>query len=249
MRATVGSFTGMQMWLADPLFGGAAQNGRHLIELFAAFALTTLIGLERTIQGKSAGLRTQTIVGTSSALVLLISKYGFGDVLTGNNVVLDPSRVAAQIVSGIGFLGAGIIITRRGAVHGLTTAAAVWESAAIGMAAGAGLLLLAVAVVFLHFVSALAFNVVERELTARLRGTIRLHIVYENGRGVLREVLRICGQRKWQLTELDADAHDIDDGEVGVTMTPSGSKMANAQDVFSGVDGVIAVLRAEDEAD
>jgi putative Mg2+ transporter-C (MgtC) family protein len=239
----------MQIWLADPLFGGAAQNGRHLIELFAAFALTTLIGLERTIQGKSAGLRTQTIVGTSSALVLLISKYGFSDVLTGNTVVLDPSRVAAQIVSGIGFLGAGIIITRRGAVHGLTTAAAVWESAAIGMAAGAGLLLLAVAVVFLHFVSALAFNVVERELTARLRGTIRLHIVYENGRGVLREVLRICGQRKWQLTELDADAHDIDDGEVGVTMTLSGAKMLNAADVFAGVDGVIAVLRADDEPD
>ena len=105
--------------------------------------MARLIGLERTIQGKSAGLRTQTIVGTSSALVLLISKYGFGDVLTGGTVVLDPSRVAAQIVSGIGFLGAGIIITRRGAVHGLTTAVAVWESAAIGMAAGAGLLLLA----------------------------------------------------------------------------------------------------------
>ena len=68
----------MQIWLADPLFGGAVQNGRHLIELFAAFGLTTLIGLERTIQGKSAGLRTQTIVGTSSALILLISKYGFG---------------------------------------------------------------------------------------------------------------------------------------------------------------------------
>ena len=65
------------------------------------------------------------------------------------SVILDPSRVAAQIVSGIGFLGAGIIITRRGAVHGLTTAAAVWESAAIGMAAGAGLLLLATVVTVL----------------------------------------------------------------------------------------------------
>jgi putative Mg2+ transporter-C (MgtC) family protein len=73
----------------------------------------------------------------------------------------------------------------------------VWESAAIGLAAGAGLLLLAAAVVALHFVSALAFNVVERELTARLRGTVRLHIIYESGRGVLRELLRTCGQRKW----------------------------------------------------
>jgi putative Mg2+ transporter-C (MgtC) family protein len=237
------------MWLAAPLFGGHGQGARQLIELFAAFGLTTLIGLERTIQGKSAGLRTQTIVGTASALIMLISKYGFDNVLSAQTVALDPSRVAAQIVSGIGFLGAGIIITRRGAVHGLTTAAAVWESAAIGMAAGAGLLLLATAVVALHFVSALAFNAVERQLTARLRGTIRLHVVYENGRGVLREVLRICGQQNWQLTELDADAHDIDDGEVTVTMTLSGAKMANAQDVFSDVNGVIAVLRAEDEAD
>jgi hypothetical protein len=137
----------MEIWLADPLFGGAVQSGRHLIELFAAFGLTAIIGLERTIQGKVAGLRTQTIVGTSSALILLVSKYGFSDVLSGRSIELDPSRVAAQVVSGIGFLGAGIIITRRGAIHGLTTAAAVWESAAIGLAAGAGLLLLAAAVV------------------------------------------------------------------------------------------------------
>jgi putative Mg2+ transporter-C (MgtC) family protein len=239
----------MQIWLADPLFGGRAQGGRQLIELFAAFGLTTLIGLERTIQGKSAGLRTQTIVGTASALILMISKYGFGDVLSAGTIALDPSRVAAQIVSGIGFLGAGLIITRRGAVHGLTTAAAVWESAAIGMAAGAGLLLLASAVVALHFVSALAFNELERQLTARLRGTVRVHIIYESGRGVLRELLRTCGQRKWQLTELDADPHDIERDQVGVTMTLSGAKIANAEQVLGNVDGVSAVLRAEEEPD
>lgn len=221
-----------------------------MIELFAAFGLTALIGLERTIQGKVAGLRTQTFVGTSSALILLVSKYGFGDVLSAGTIVLDPSRAAAQIVSGIGFLGAGIIIiTRRGAVHGLTTAAAVWESATIGVAAGAGLLLLAVAVVALHFVSALAFNAVERQLNARLRGTVRLHILYENGRGVLRELLRICGQRDWQLTELDADPHDIDNGEVWATMILAGARIASATDASVGVDGVVAVLRASDETD
>jgi putative Mg2+ transporter-C (MgtC) family protein len=239
----------MQLWLADPLLGGGAQGARHMVELLAAFGLTALIGVERTIQGKSAGLRTQTIVGTSSALIMLVSKYGFGDTLAAGTTALDPSRVAAQIVSGIGFLGAGIIITRRGAVHGLTTAAAVWESAAIGMAAGAGLLLLAIAVVVLHFVSALAFGAVERQLTARLRGTVRLNVIYENGRGVLREVLRISGQQNWQLTELDADAHDIDDGEVRVTMTLSGAKMGSAQDVFAELDGVVAVLRADDDTD
>ncbi len=163
----------MQTLLAGPLLGGDAQGVLHAVELFAAFGLTTLIGLERTIQGKSAGLRTQTIVGTASALIMLISKYGFADAVSAGTSVLDPSRVAAQIVSGIGFLGAGIIITRRGAVHGLTTAATIWESAAIGMAAGAGLLLLAVIVVVLHFVCALAFSAVEHQLTTRLRGTIR----------------------------------------------------------------------------
>jgi putative Mg2+ transporter-C (MgtC) family protein len=239
----------MQIWLAGPLLGGTAQDSRHLVELFAAFGLTTLIGLERTIQGKVAGLRTQTIVGTSAALIMLISKYGFGDVLSAQTIELDPSRVAAQIVSGIGFLGAGIIVTRRGAVHGLTTAAAVWESAAIGMAAGAGLLLLAIAVVTLHFVSALAFNQVERQLSARLRGSVRLHIIYESGRGVLRQLLQVCGQRKWQLTELDSDPHDYERDQVGVTMTLTGSKVINAAQVLAGVDGVSAVVPAEEEPD
>lgn len=241
--------TGMQISQAAPLLGGNVQGLRHLVELFAAFGLTMLIGLERTIQGKSAGLRTQTIVGTSAALIMMVSKYGFADVLSPGTVVLDPSRVAAQIVSGIGFLGAGIIITRRGAVHGLTTAAAVWESAAVGMAVGAGLLLLAAAVVALHYVSALAFKAVEGHLTAKLGGTVRLQIIYENNRGMLREVLRICGQQNWQLAELDADAHDIDDGEVRVTMTLSGARIGSASDVFADVDGVVAVLTAEADVD
>lgn len=119
--------------------------------MFVAFGLTALIGLERELQGKSAGIRTQTIVGTAAALILLVSKYGCSDVLVTGSVEVDPSRVTAQIVSGIGFLGAGIIIFRCGSVHGLTTAAAIWESAAIGMAAGAGLLLLAFTVTAMHF--------------------------------------------------------------------------------------------------
>lgn len=75
---------------------GYGQGARQLVELVVAFGLTALIGLEREIQGKSAGLRTQTIVGTSAALILIISKYGFGDVLNAGTVVVDPSRVAAQ---------------------------------------------------------------------------------------------------------------------------------------------------------
>src|SRR5436305_14607505 len=112
----------MQILLASPLLGGDAQGARHVIELLAAFGLTALIGLARTIQGKSAGLRTQTIVGTSAALIMLVSKYGFGDVIHAGTIMLDPSRVAAQIGAGVGSLGPRLIITRRGAAHGPTNA-------------------------------------------------------------------------------------------------------------------------------
>jgi putative Mg2+ transporter-C (MgtC) family protein len=108
----------------------AALNGegwRQAAELGLALALSALIGLEREIRQKNAGLRTHTLVGVGAALFMLISKYGFTDVLEPRLVVLDPSRVAAQIVTGVGFLGAGIIFVRGGSVRGLTTAAAIWS--------------------------------------------------------------------------------------------------------------------------
>ena len=120
--------------------GVTAVNGQGFLqisELLLAFVLSALIGLERQLRGKSAGLRTQTIVGTTSALMLIVSKYGFFDVLEPGRAVLDPSRVAAQIVSGVGFLGAGLILTRGGTVRGLTTAAAVWGARRSGESATA----------------------------------------------------------------------------------------------------------------
>jgi putative Mg2+ transporter-C (MgtC) family protein len=139
------------------LFGGDGQGAKQLYELGAAFILSAAIGLEREARHKSAGLRTYTVVGISAALFLLISKYGFTDVLSSGRVVLDPSRVAAQIVTGIGFIGAGLIFVHNDRVLGLTTAATVWLVTAVGMACGAGLLLLAVVVTLAYFVVALLF--------------------------------------------------------------------------------------------
>jgi putative Mg2+ transporter-C (MgtC) family protein len=133
------------------------QGVKQFIELGAAFLLSASIGLEREIRHKSAGLRTYTVVGTAAALFLLISKYGFTDVLADGRVVLDPSRVAAQIVSGIGFIGAGLIFVRQERVNGLTTAATIWLVTGIGMACGAGLPLLAIAVTVAYFIVALVF--------------------------------------------------------------------------------------------
>jgi hypothetical protein len=99
----------------------SGQGSKQIGELALAFALSSLIGLEREWRQKSAGLRTHTPVGVGAALFLIVSKYGFTDVL-GPRVVLDPSRVAAQIVTGIGFIGGGLIFVRGDAVRGLTTA-------------------------------------------------------------------------------------------------------------------------------
>src|SRR6476646_6836927 len=242
----------MQVWLADPpFFGGPGQGTRQIIELFVAFGLTSLIGLEREIQGKSAGVRTQTIVGTAAALILLISKYGFTDVLQDGLVIVDPSRVAPQIVTGIGFPGAGIIIFRRGSVHGLTTAAAVWESAAIGMAAGSGLVLLAVTVTAMHFLIVVGFLPLARWLSSRMSGSITMHVSYEEGRGVMSRLLQACERRQWQLTDLAADAagEHIGAGNAGVMLTLSGRGLLTAPTVLAGIEGVTAIRQFDDEPD
>jgi putative Mg2+ transporter-C (MgtC) family protein len=140
------------------------QGWRQIWELALAFALSSLIGYEREIRQKFAGLRTHALVGTGAALFLIVSKYGFGDVLAAGRVTLDPSRVAAQVVSGIGFIGGGVIFVRRDAVRGLTTAAIIWVTAAVGMACGAGLVLLAVVVTGLHLIVVLVYPIIERRL-------------------------------------------------------------------------------------
>lgn len=142
----------------------SGQGTKQLLELGLAFLLSALIGTEREIRHKSAGLRTYTIVGTTAALFLLISKYGFSDVLVNERVVLDPSRVAAQIVTGIGFIGAGLIFVKGDRVSGLTTAATVWLVTAIGMACGAGLPVLAIAVTVAYFFVAFVFPLLSRRL-------------------------------------------------------------------------------------
>ncbi len=151
-------------------FEPTGEGLRQLLELGVAFVLSALIGLEREIKQKSAGLRTYTLVGLASALFLLVSKYGFTNVLAAGTIVLDPSRVAAQIVSGIGFLGAGVIFVRSDAVKGLTTAATIWLTAAVGMACGAGLLVLASATTLGYFIVALGFPPILSMIHGRHRG-------------------------------------------------------------------------------
>ncbi len=113
------------------------------IRLLTAAVLGGAVGMERRYADKAAGLRTHMLVSMGSALFMIVSAHGFHDAVEPGRVVLDPSRVAAQVVSGIGFLGAGTIMRRKESVHGLTTAASVWAVAAVGLAAGGGMLVAA----------------------------------------------------------------------------------------------------------
>jgi putative Mg2+ transporter-C (MgtC) family protein len=155
-----------------PISEISGQGLRQFLELGMAFVLSACIGLEREIRHKSAGLRTYTVVGTAAALFLLVSKYGFTDVLVEGRIVLDPSRVAAQVVTGIGFIGAGMIFVKGDHVNGLTTAATMWLVTAIGMACGAGLPWLALGTTIAYFVVALVFPSIIRRILPGASGPV-----------------------------------------------------------------------------
>jgi putative Mg2+ transporter-C (MgtC) family protein len=199
------------LWLGNAghaLFAVLVPGGQHLKEfgeLGLAFVLSSLIGMEREWRQKSAGLRTNALVGTGAALFLLVSKYGFGDIVVGKLIVLDPSRVAAQIVSGIGFIGGGLIFVRGDAVRGLTTAAVVWVTAAVGMAAGAGLPLLALAATAGHFIVVFAFPRLAALLPPSRHIGFGLRVLYEDGRGILRGVLNEATRLGYAIVRVSTD--------------------------------------------
>lgn len=117
-----------------------------VLRLFVAAMLGGVIGLEREYRAKEAGFRTHFLVALGSGLFMILSQFGFDDVLGHyEQVSLDPSRIASQVVTGIGFIGAGTIIFQKHVVRGLTTAAGLWVTSAIGMTAGAGMYVLSIA--------------------------------------------------------------------------------------------------------
>jgi putative Mg2+ transporter-C (MgtC) family protein len=184
-----------------------ASTLTELVLLVLAFVLSAIVGLERHRQVKSAGLRTHTLVGLGAAIFTLVSGYGFSS-LIGDHVLLDPSRIAAQVVSGIGFLGAGVIFVRQNIVNGLTTAASIWVVAAIGMACGAGMPVLAAVGTALHLVTVTVLARVSRRIP--IAGTKRNLIVhYKEGRGALRAILEKASELGFEATLSGTRKEDV----------------------------------------
>ena len=141
-------------------------TGETLLRLLVAALAGSVIGFERERLQWAAGLRTHMLVCVGSCLVVIVSAHGFADVLS-TRVVLDPSRIAAQVVSGIGFLGAGTILLRGEIVKGLTTAASLWAVAAIGLAIGTGLYVAGLATTLIVVVILAGLKPVEERIRER----------------------------------------------------------------------------------
>lgn len=184
------------------------MHWESMIELTVGVALSMLIGLEREFHSKAAGIRTCALVGLGATLFTVVSRQGEW-LLPGLTVTnVDGSRVAAQVVTGIGFLGAGLIFVRRESVQGLTTAASVWLVAAVGMAAGAGVLDLAGFATLLYFLVVLGLRPLRRVLPHAHSTHEVVNITYEDGHGVLRDIMSTigdCGASVDHLDVLQAD--------------------------------------------
>lgn len=207
------------------------------LRLLAAMAMGGLIGLERELRAKDAGLRTHFLVALGSALFTLVSQYGFGADLK------DSSRVAAQVVSGIGFLGAGTIIFQKNVVHGLTTAAGLWVTAAIGLSCGTGMFAVAGATTVLvllglevvnalhphrsHTIISLSFSSTDKQMLPLMQKRLR-EAGFELKSYEMREkhsshgcsydvVMELQARRGGHISKLLACVSDVDDVSISNT--------------------------------
>ena len=172
-----------------------------VIRLLVATALGALIGFEREYHAKEAGVRTHLLVAVGSCLFMILSAYGFDAFLNQDHVSFDPSRIASQVVTGIGFIGAGTIILQKQMVRGLTTAAGVWVTAAIGLACGAGMYVIACITTVIVLTSLGLINVLLPYISQRERRVMFLAEDYE----VMTEVLE--NLRSEKITVLNYEMH------------------------------------------
>lgn len=217
----------------------------EILAVVFAFVLSASIGIERELRNKDAGIRTHVLVGMGSCLFTLISIAGAPAMLSGN-MRWDASRIAAQVVSGIGFIGAGVIWFNHDAIRGLTTASAIWVAAAIGMACGAQMFLLALLVVAAYFLLVLVVAPLFYKITRRT-GQI-VEISYAEGQGVLRAVLLEISQRGFESQVISFRQNKYQDHrEAVVDVRLKGGRDVDALvSWLSEADGVTGVKLADE---
>jgi putative Mg2+ transporter-C (MgtC) family protein len=217
-----------------------------LLRLTLAAVLAGAIGIERELREQEAGLRTHMLVCVGATMFMLVGVYAWGDMRLGNQigVVVDPSRVASYVVSGIGFLGAGAIIRHGINVRGLTTAASLWVVAAIGVGVGAGMYTFSVATTALVIVALWPLSQVKRMLQERADEPRRLAVTLDPGTSVV-PVLAAIEENGFALDSLEVGEED-DARRVDVVITTAaGATLGGLVDDVSRLDGVRSASVAE----
>lgn len=214
-----------------------------LLRLVLAALLGSAIGIERERLLWAAGLRTHMLVSLGACLFMIVSAFGFTAVL-GPHVILDPSRVAAQVVSGVGFLGAGSIILRNEVVKGLTTAASLWAVAAVGLAVGGGLYLAAGAATVIILVILAGIKPLEERFRSA-RQAVEIHLQARRGSmsvGLLQQALGWRASRVKQLIVRPGDTPDVDD--VVIALDRLSSK--DAKEITASLSKLPSVLTVQE---
>lgn len=215
------------------------------LRLVTATVLAGLVGLDREHRRSAAGLRTHALVGMSSCLLMIASTFGFADILGTPHVGLDPSRIAAQIVTGIGFLGAGTIIAHGESVRGLTTAASIWTVAAIGIAVGCGMYRAAILGTALTLILLLVLRPIERRLDTRWRKQT-ISALYDPTVTSPEVLLGVLRRINLNVTGLSVEVQgDSGNEEIQITLAQSGE--AVLQDALQAVAQVEGVQSAKTE--
>lgn len=209
-----------------------------LARLALAAGLGGVIGLERELRDRFAGLRTHLLVSVGAALFTLVSAYAWTDFSFTGNVTFDPTRIAAQIVTGIGFLGAGAIIRQGATVHGLTTAATLWAAAAIGMASAAGFYTGAILATAVTFIIVWPLRVFEHRYLYRIRaGVAHIVVQLKSGASVV-PVLSYLASEKVGLAGVEIheeDRHRMISADVELERD---SRIVEVVDGLLGIEGV-----------
>jgi putative Mg2+ transporter-C (MgtC) family protein len=208
------------------------------VRLFIAFLLGGVIGLERETHGRAAGLRTHILVCLGSALIMIVSALAFTFLV---DLDFDPSRIAAQVVSGIGFLGAGTILREGSSIRGLTTAASLWVAAGIGLAVGAGLYFAAVlSTVFVLF-SLKYLSLLEKGIARKAKHVLTVR--FSDQPGQLGKIACVLGEMGLSIEEVDIEHQDSFISIVEIVIKPSNDRSKlDIAEAIRKLDGVYEVL-------
>ena len=213
-----------------------------IISLVLSVILCGAIGYEREKRGRSAGLRTHLLVGLGSCIIMIVSIYGFPVIKVGDQAFgHDTARLAAQVITGVGFLGAGAIIHRKDGIRGLTTAATIWIVMAIGLACGSMNFILAIGGTIIILVSLILFKGVERRITNNAPVIV---VISEVGKPTISRILELAKDQKCDVNEIHSEL--TDDNHLELTfIARSNNESFNAFDFISKIEAIDGVINAE----